>query len=199
MYSHLNKSIQPMAKRAELFKKAPPALFGAEFAKASKDHVDIMNTAPKRSSQYFLEGPPKSRGARGATTGTTVEVAEAENPAIHNQGRGSKFQRRNYALQNEQGQQRPPQSGKHTEHRHCHTQSKFEKYDCESRGDPDGVPAGRAGRLANLAQNWAMRSQKDKWVLDVVKGYQISFLRAPSQVRIPHPPHYSAEQTKLLT
>ena len=106
--NHLNKSLQPIAKRDELFKKAAPDLFGAEFAKTSKDHVDqlkaIMATVPKRN-QFFPDGPPKSRG------GFRNNRGRGGDSRFH-QSRGHRFQRRNYSLQRERGTQRPPQTGK---------------------------------------------------------------------------------------
>lgn len=56
---------------------------------------------------------------------------------------------------------------------------------------------GIAGRLANHAENWE-KITKDRWVLDVIKGYQIEFLRSRYQTRRPHTPHYNIEQNKLL-
>ena len=63
----LNKTLQPLALRDELFKDAAPHLFGEEFAKASKEHVDqvksIQSTFPRSTrKQFFRDGPPNSRG-----------------------------------------------------------------------------------------------------------------------------------------
>ena len=112
--SNLNKSLQPLAQRDELYKDAPPALFGAEFAKKSKDHVDqlkaIMATVPRKNQQFFPDAPPKSRGGFGSSHFRGGR-GRGGDPRHHQHGRGGgRFHRRNYTLQHEQNQ-RPPQGG----------------------------------------------------------------------------------------
>ena len=56
---------------------------------------------------------------------------------------------------------------------------------------------GIAGRLSFHARNW-QKITRDRWVLDMVKGYQIDFLSSPFQSRKPHPQQYSSEQMELI-
>ena len=55
--SHLNKTLQPLVQRDEIFKKAAPALFGAEFAKMSKEHTEqvkaIQAVIHARKTSFF--------------------------------------------------------------------------------------------------------------------------------------------------
>ena len=61
----LNKALIPLAKEDENFDEAPPSLFGTEFAKKAKDHVDqvkaLRSTSSKTERPFFRGGPP-SRG-----------------------------------------------------------------------------------------------------------------------------------------
>ncbi len=52
---------------------------------------------------------------------------------------------------------------------------------------------GVAGRLTHHAHNWD-KVTKDRWVLDLVKGYHIDFWITPHQVKRPHLLHYNTEQ-----
>lgn len=73
--AHLSPALLPLVEEESNFKEAPPALFGTEFAKKSKDHVDQMkamrSTYPKQrsgqkeASTFFRRGPPSSRGGWG--------------------------------------------------------------------------------------------------------------------------------------
>ena len=61
----LNKSLIPLAKEDQNFDNAPPALFGAEFAKNAKDHVDqvkALRSTNKDGRPFFRGGPPNNRG-----------------------------------------------------------------------------------------------------------------------------------------
>ena len=68
--SNLNSALMPLVEEDKNFTKAPPTLFGTEFAKKSKDLVDqvkAIRALPKqqRSLQrepFFRGGPPSSRG-----------------------------------------------------------------------------------------------------------------------------------------
>ena len=66
--SDLNKALLPIIQEDEKFTKAPPALFGTEFAKTAKEHVDqvkaLRSTLGARGSsqgkQPFRKAPPHS-------------------------------------------------------------------------------------------------------------------------------------------
>ena len=68
--SGLNSALMPLVEEDKNFTKAPPSLFGTEFAQKSKDHVDqvkAIRAIPKlqRSQQretFFRGGPPSGRG-----------------------------------------------------------------------------------------------------------------------------------------
>ncbi len=71
----LNKALLPVAKEAANFQSAPPSLFGTEFAKKAKDHVDQVKamraslpTKPDTRSP-FRGGPPR-RGGGGRFRGS---------------------------------------------------------------------------------------------------------------------------------
>ena len=54
-----------------------------------------------------------------------------------------------------------------------------------------------AGRLVHFQQNWLIT--QDRWVLNTIQGYLIDFSTSPHQSVILHCPHYSAEQTHLIS
>ena len=61
----LNKALIPLAKDDGNFDNAPPALFGTEFAKKAKDHVDqvkALRSSTKDGRPFFRGAPPNSRG-----------------------------------------------------------------------------------------------------------------------------------------
>ena len=109
--SHLNKTLQPLAQQDDLFKDAAPALFGTEFAKKSKDHIDqvraIMATVPKKpqhhQQQFFREVPPRKGGYNKYSRG------RGGDSGFHHHTRGGRFQRKTYHPQYEQ---KAPQGGK---------------------------------------------------------------------------------------
>ena len=78
--SHLNKTLQLLVQRDEIFKKAAP--FFAEFAKMSKEHIDqvkaIQAVLPGRKPSSFRDGSPKSRGI--ITEEASVGEAETSGP-----------------------------------------------------------------------------------------------------------------------
>ncbi len=68
--SDFNKSLLPLVKSGMDFSEASPRLFGAEFAKLAKEHVEEMkalkSTLPSRSdSQPFFRSGPSRRGGSG--------------------------------------------------------------------------------------------------------------------------------------
>ncbi len=64
----LNKALLPVAKEATNFQSAPPSLFGTEFAKKAKDHVNqvkaMRGSLPTKPDTRlpFLGGPPRRGG-----------------------------------------------------------------------------------------------------------------------------------------
>ena len=82
--SGLNSTLLPLVEEDNNFSKAPPSLFGTEFAQKSKDHVDqvkAIRALPRQRSTprepFFRGGPPSSRGG-GRSSG-------------HRQGRGGAY------------------------------------------------------------------------------------------------------------
>ena len=66
----LNKALLPMAKVDNSFRDALPLLFGTEFAKKAKDHIDQVKamraTLPtKNGPRMFFRGPPPPSKYRG--------------------------------------------------------------------------------------------------------------------------------------
>ena len=109
----------PLVLRDELFEDAAPNLFGATFAKASKDHIDQVKSMQavvprKPKSSVFQEGtpppppPPTERGGGGgATSGAAsraiVGEAEAQNFTTTGEGSSPRRTQKNF--------HRPPQPG----------------------------------------------------------------------------------------
>lgn len=108
--ANINQALMLVVDDDTNFKTAPP-LFGTEFAKISKDHIDqvkaMRSTLPKTgstqgSSSFFRNGPPSSRGAG----------QEKQLPQVH-QGRrpAAKGKRPHYHWKNSSGTQgRNPQN-----------------------------------------------------------------------------------------
>ncbi len=72
----LNKVLLPVAKEATNFQSAPPSLFGTEFAKKAKDHVDQVKamraslpTKPDTRSPFRGGPEASSESSEAATTG----------------------------------------------------------------------------------------------------------------------------------
>ena len=71
-------------------------------------------------------------------------------------------------------------------------------YTGESRDNSCRYPAWYiTGRLTYYSRNWKMIT-KDRWVLDMVRGYKIKLKATPQQVRKPSPPYYIKEQLNLI-
>ena len=75
--SGLNSALMPLVEEDKNFSKAPPTLFGTEFAQRSKDHVDQVKAIrglPKQQQRsmprepFFRGGPPSSRGGEEEET-----------------------------------------------------------------------------------------------------------------------------------
>lgn len=68
---HINEALMPIVQEEGNFKEAPPQLFGSDFAKKAKDHVDQMKamraSLPKkgRKEQFFRSAPPPRYGRGG--------------------------------------------------------------------------------------------------------------------------------------
>lgn len=52
-----------------------------------------------------------------------------------------------------------------------------------------------AGKIKNYFDNWCKLTH-DSWILDVVKGYKIGFIREPYQVCSPKPLTFSESEYK---
>ena len=72
--SHLNKDLHPLMEESERFANAAPLLFGKDFEKAAKDHVDSVKSLRKltqprsQSKQFFRPGRPHNyQTARGGS------------------------------------------------------------------------------------------------------------------------------------
>ena len=98
--SGLNSALMPLVEEDKNFSKAPPTLFGTEFAQRSKDHVDQVKAIrglPKQQQQsmprepFFRGGPPSSRGGGGRNTGYRQGRGGAYRP--HNSHTGRQFRR----------------------------------------------------------------------------------------------------------
>ena len=62
----LNKALMPVAREDSNFKDAPPSLFGAEFAKKAKEHIDHVKATslPTTRHDHFLSPPPPQQGEK---------------------------------------------------------------------------------------------------------------------------------------
>ena len=81
----LNKSLQPLVLRDELFEDAASNLFGATFAKASKDQVKSMQAGGPEEAQVlvFSRGPPQQQGGGGQQVERLPELSwERRRPKI---------------------------------------------------------------------------------------------------------------------
>ena len=63
---------------------------------------------------------------------------------------------------------------------------------------PLDIESSPTGQLAHLILvNW-QKVTKDRWILNTVKGYRISFLATPHQGRKPHPSHFNLDQQSVV-
>ena len=66
--SHLNKSLLPLVEEDSHFREVAPSLFGPEFARMSKEHVEQVKpirsagTTGNSKQQFFRSGPPTAGG-----------------------------------------------------------------------------------------------------------------------------------------
>lgn len=103
--SGLNTSLMPLVEEDKNFSKAPPTLFGTEFAQRSKDHVDqvrAIRALPRQRSTprepFFRGGPPSSRGGGGRSSGYRQGRGGAYRP--HNSHSNRQFRRNNQGGKN---------------------------------------------------------------------------------------------------
>lgn len=54
MASHLNRDLQPLVEESDRFTSAAPFLFGKDFEKAAKDHIDSVKSLRKVSQYHGL-------------------------------------------------------------------------------------------------------------------------------------------------
>ena len=81
--TNLNKDLRPLVEEPERFSKAAPYLFGRDFEKSAREHVESVRSLRKlnarsasyRQGQFFRQGR-SHQAARGAAP--TAEAAEAE-------------------------------------------------------------------------------------------------------------------------
>ena len=82
----LNKALQPLAKQDELFASCAPALFGPEFAKKSKEHVEQVKAM--RHPGGIRGGYTRQRTTAAGAMATTSTVEEVEAPGHWGGGGG---------------------------------------------------------------------------------------------------------------
>ena len=205
--SDLNKALLPIILEDEKFTKAPPALFGTEFAKTAKEHVDQVKAL--RSTLGAREAPKANRlFGRPPLTVTWGGVQKAD---LHPQARKgwsllprAKRPRELQLLQEVQtrrkeGQQKltvlSPVLSPVYPIKSLH--STKDQIACMGVVPISANNHQLAGRLAHHILNWGALT-RDCWVLNTVQGYQIEFEAEPHQNRQPHPSHYSQEESQLI-
>ena len=67
---HINKDLKPLLEDEERFKEAPPHLFGRDFEKSAKEHMDSVRSLrkiaqPQNKPQFFRQSRPYTPAARG--------------------------------------------------------------------------------------------------------------------------------------
>ncbi len=67
---HINKDLKPLLEDEEQFKEAPPHLFGRDFEKSAKEHMDSVRSLrkiaqPQNKPQFFRQSRPYTPAARG--------------------------------------------------------------------------------------------------------------------------------------
>ena len=198
--SHLNKTFQPLVQRDEIFNKAAPALFAAEFAKMSKEHIEqvkaIQAVIPARKTSFF-RGPPQKQGGyyrgshrgRGRETSGPIDMVE-----------GDQVSKSGTFLKDRTKDPRDYHRVEKLIVDVDYSVSVNQSVKCMIVNlgvVPIEAVHGVAGRLANHVKNWATIT-KYRWILDTVKGYKINFVTVPYQSRWPHAPHYTLEQNNLI-
>ena len=206
---HLNKDLRPLAEETDRFTTAPPLLFGKDFEKAAKEHVDSVRSIRKlqaptgashRSQQFFRTGC-HHQAARGGClyTGSSAR------------GRRGRFFPYNQPKENRRDEPEPPVKPPKRPHLVDNkpepvfvfpqlplvmslkllnpTQSSTTR-SLQSKGVRNistemasrGFPI--VGRVKYFLSNWHMITQ-DEWVLQTIGGFRIELLQRLFQPRRP--------------
>ena len=209
----LNKALIPLAKDDENFDNAPPALFGTEFAKKAKDHVDQVkalgsSTKDRRASVFSRRPPPPPPPQQG---GLQLQDQRRERWRQLQLVLPPPQRWRPKQLEPQLSERRRPVPAKETTGLPAETgprnkdlvKSVSMNVSTSTLSHIAGLgvvpimpPDILAGRLAHHIQNW-VRITRDRWVLDTVQGYCIEFLTIPYQTKRPHLPRYNATQNQL--
>lgn len=68
---HINKDLKPLLEDEDRFRDAPPLLFGRDFEKSAKEHMDSVRSLrkiaqqPQAKTQFFRRSHPYTPAARG--------------------------------------------------------------------------------------------------------------------------------------
>ena len=180
----LNKVLMPVAREGGSFKDAPPSLFGAEFAKKAKEHIDqvkAMRAVPpchERGMTVFSRAPPTGGGGN-MERGINWQRPEQPIPkrGIPEQNLSEERTPKNRA------DQELTLSPSHISLSHKNKNKIVKNTLNPTIADMGVVPVvalqAVAGRLKYRHANWQIIT-KDRWVLDTVQGYCIEL---NSQIR----------------
>ena len=185
-----NKSLLPLAQEDKDFTETSPHLFGPDFAKRSKDHLDQVKALRTSTSQqekpFFQGGPPPSWGGASIT-----RRAEVEPPTTG----GARAKTGPNGLPN-----------KDRTHRHTELDcslsfksfsKKYNRGNSKQGHSPHKLSAGPDGQTAVL--HGLLESYVQGLVdLETVQGYPLELVSEPHQVRRPQPPHYNQHQNKVI-
>ena len=190
----INKNLSPLVKDDADFTEVAPNLFGADFSKRVKEHLDQVkslrySTCVQQDSErkpLFLQGLPLREGSSPRKRQRSLSL----------QG---KCQREALECKTVT----PPCT--HTVISHSLKPSQYiQKYHFSCQNTfagmgivPLSLQASPAGRLAHFVANW-QKVSKDRWILDTVRRYRIGFMSYPHQKRKPHPSHFNMDQQRLV-
>ena len=190
----------PIIQKDEKFTKAPPALFGMEFATTAKEHVDqvkaLRSTLGARGSSQgkppFWKAPPHShmgRGGGGSTEGRLTSTGQegVEPPTKGKEAKGTSTSTRSSNTEKGRTAVLSPVLSPVYPIKSLH--STKDQISCMGVVPISANNRQLAGRLAHHILNWGALT-RDCWVLNTVQGYQIEFEAEPHQNRQPYPSHY---------
>ena len=203
---HINEALMPIVQQEENFKDAPPQLFGPDFAKKAKEHVDQMKamraSLPKKGQKdnfFFFGGGGGGGGGGGATATEATSTLGEEAGAASTTSTGT-TKKETTSQASEVGTIRTrtsKQCCKHKIAKRCFTPYTEKKQIVGMGVVPIMAQHKLAGRLAHHLSNWQVLT-KDQWVLNTVQGYSLDFISEPHQGAPPHTPQYSSEQHQLI-
>ena len=186
LVNSFNKSLLPLVKEDKDFTETTPYLFGADFAKRSKDFTNqikamrsiLPNKTEYRSSRpIFWKGQPLGRGM-AHRKGWRSQQLQPESPRTVL-----------FGAETVNNTHTSMSVIKEIAIIHC-TKSLIMARALQVQECP-------AGRLAHFQKNWALIT-RDRWVLDTVKGYHIELHTTPHQTRRPNPPQMSQSQEDIM-